>query len=260
VCCPSLRRVSRYGLPRWGRVRERAFSDAPDARSCSSPRSDSETTLAVACRLSSTAGADRVSARVPRSRGSDSATPAAPSLPRQRSSKGLLLQRQQIFGASPGRSRGGRVMARCRVAREAAFHHTGGADPQPGRRGQRRRRSRRSPAVERCRRCFCSLASSRSSLSPTSRNIRSTTAPRPRVISAMASTSPVNPPTRAAQIEPATTSAAADPNAKTRGRGATAPRYRFDQPPSRSQSPGTRVPLRARRPRRQCGRLEAARY
>jgi hypothetical protein len=50
----------------------------------------------------------------------------------------------------------------------------------------------------------------------------------------MASTSPVNPPTRAAQIEPATTSAAADPNAKTRGRGATAPRYRFDQPPSRS--------------------------
>jgi hypothetical protein len=101
---------------------------------------------------------------------------------------------------------------------------------------------------------------SRSSLSPTSRNIRSTTAPRPTEISAMASTSPVNPPTRAAQIEPATTSAAADPNARTRGRGATVPRYRFDWPRSRSQSPGTRVPLRARRTRRQYGRLEAEQY
>jgi hypothetical protein len=147
-----------------------------------------------------------------------------------------------------------------RASSKAAFHRAGGADPQPGRRGQRRGRSRRSPAVERCRRRFSSLASSRSSLSPTSRNIRSTTAPRPTVISAMASTSPINPPTRAAQIEPATTSAAADPNARTRGRGATVPRYRFDQPPSRSQSPGTRVPLRAPRTRRQCGRLEAEQY
>ena len=43
----------------------------------------------------------------------------------------------------------------------------------------------------------------------------------------MASTSPVSPPTRAAQIRPATTSAAADPNARTRGRGATVRRYRF---------------------------------
>jgi hypothetical protein len=110
--------------------------------------------------------------------------------------------------------------------------------PQPGRRGQRRGRSRRSASVARCRRRFSSLASSRSSLSPTSRNIRSTTAPRPRVIRAMAITSPVNPPTRMALIEPATTSAAADPNARTRGRGATAPRYRFERatPATRSAS------------------------
>jgi hypothetical protein len=100
--------------------------------------------------------------------------------------------------------------------------------PQPGRRGQRRGRSRRSPSVARRPRRFSSRASSRSSLSPTSRNIRSTAAPSPRVISAMARTSPVNPRTRAAQIGPATTSAAADPNARTRGRGATAPRYRFE--------------------------------
>jgi hypothetical protein len=58
----------------------------------------------------------------------------------------------------------------------------------------------------------------------------STAAPRPSVISAMASTSPANPLTTAAQIEPATTSAAADPNAMTRGRGATAPSYRCTCP------------------------------
>jgi hypothetical protein len=110
--------------------------------------------------------------------------------------------------------------------------------PQPGRRGRRRGRGRRPPALGRWRRRFCSLASSRSSLSPTSRNTRSTAAPRPTVISAMASTSPVNPPTRTAQIAPATTSAAADPNARTRWRGATTPRYRF-----RSGALGTRVPL-----------------
>jgi hypothetical protein len=89
-----------------------------------------------------------------------------------------------------------------------------------------RRRSRRSPPVVGGRRRFPSLASSRSSLSPTSRNIRSTTAPRPRVISAMASTSPANPSTYAAQIEPAATSTAADPNASRREAGATPPRYR----------------------------------
>jgi hypothetical protein len=115
--------------------------------------------------------------------------------------------------------------------------------PQPGRRSQRRGRSRRSPSVARCRRRSSSLVSSRSSLSPTSRNIRSTTAPRPRVISAMASTSPVSPPIKAAQIEPATTSAAADPNARTRARGGTAPRYRVDELPRGSQLPRTRVPL-----------------
>jgi hypothetical protein len=117
--------------------------------------------------------------------------------------------------------------AAVREQQKRRSHHAGGADPQPGRRGQRRCRSRRSPSVARCRRRSSSLVSSRSSLSPTSRNVRSTTAPRPRVIIAMASTSPVNPPTRTAQIEPATTSAAADPNARTRGRGATTPRYRF---------------------------------
>jgi hypothetical protein len=103
---------------------------------------------------------------------------------------------------------------------------------QPGRRGQRRGRSRRSRSEARRRRRFSSLASSRSSLSPTSRKIRSTTAPRPRVMSAMASTSPINPPTRVAQIEPATTSAAADPNARMRGRGVTVRTYPFGQLPS----------------------------
>ena len=68
---------------------------------------------------------------------------------------------------------------------------------------------------------------------------------RPRVISAIASTSPVDPPPRAAQTEPATTSAAADPNARTRGPGATAPKYRFDEPSNGSHPPGTRVSLRA---------------
>jgi hypothetical protein len=121
----------------------------------------------------------------------------------------------------------GSVGLRLPFAREAAFYYADRADPQPRRRGQRRGRSRRSSSVARRRRRFSSRASSRSSLSPTSRNIRSTAAPSPRVISAMASTSPVNPRTRAAQIRPATTSAAADPNARTRGRGATAPRYRF---------------------------------
>jgi hypothetical protein len=46
------------------------------------------------------------------------------------------------------------------------------------------------------------------------------------VISARPSASPVDPPIRAAQIAPATTSAAADPKLRTRARGATSPTYR----------------------------------
>ena len=51
------------------------------------------------------------------------------------------------------------------------------ADPQRGRRGARRGRTRRSPSV-RCHRRVSSVASSRSSLSPTSRNTSSTSAPK----------------------------------------------------------------------------------
>ena len=46
------------------------------------------------------------------------------------------------------------------------------------------------------------------------------------MISAMASASPVNPPISAAQITPATTTAAADPKLKTRARGVTSSTYR----------------------------------
>jgi hypothetical protein len=57
-CVPRIRSRAnresrRRGLQRNASVRKRALSDGPAARSCSSPRSDSETTLAVGCRLSS---------------------------------------------------------------------------------------------------------------------------------------------------------------------------------------------------------------
>ena len=104
---------------------------------------------------------------------------------------------------------------------------------QPGRRGQRPSRGRprastRCPA--RLRRRSASLSRSRSSLTPTSRNTRSTAPQSPADIRTMVSTSPVNPPTNAAHIAPATTSTAADPNARMRERGATAPRYRPKRP------------------------------
>jgi hypothetical protein len=171
---------------------------------------------------------------------------------RRRSARSSRLQRSTEAGTAVARAGATPVHRQTAGARTPRPRGPAGfqtlvdrADSQPGRRGRRRGRSRGSSSVARRRRCFSSRASCRSSLSPTSRNNRSTAAPSPRVISAMASTSPVNPLTRAAQIGPATTSAAADPNARTRGRGATAPRYRFDSLPSGSQSPGTRVPLRA---------------
>ena len=111
-------------------------------------------------------------------------------------------------------------------AKLGSAHPCRRAQLQPGRRGQRRGRSLRCASVERWRRRFSSLARSRSSLSPTSRKIRSRAAPRPSVISAMARASPVDPPITAAQIAPATTSAAADPKLRTRARGATSPTYR----------------------------------
>ena len=60
----------------------------------------------------------------------------------------------------------------------------------------------------------------------------------------MASASPVVPPIRAAQIAPATTSAAADPKLRKRARGATSPTYRaatwlWPRCPARLPSVGT---------------------
>jgi hypothetical protein len=56
---PSWREAHRsaaYGAAGGVHVRESAFSDVPDARSCSLPRGDSETTVAVASRLSPRTG------------------------------------------------------------------------------------------------------------------------------------------------------------------------------------------------------------
>jgi hypothetical protein len=137
-----------------------------------------------------------------------------------------------------------RVMARCLAGLARGVLEWSAC--QPGRRGWRRGQGRRWASTRRparLRRRASSPARSRSSLRPTSRNTRSRAPPSPADTRAMVSTWPVNPPTKSAQIAPATTSTAADPNARMRERAATAPTL---APTSRRYYTATEVNERAR--------------